>query len=195
MPTVAGQRQIVVVSGPPGAGKTTLAVALAAELGFALFAKDQVKEILHDTLGDEADLAWSRRIGAAAMEMLWALAACAPAAVLEANFWADDPRHRAHAQALGVVPVEVHCVCPLAECVRRYAERAPSRHVVHVEEDPKLTAAAGYERSARPVGLGHVIEVDTTGPVDIAALARQVRSLLPVLGPAGSVQATAVQIG
>jgi hypothetical protein len=132
-------------------------------------------------LGDGADLAWSRRTGGAAMEMLWALAAVAPAAVLEANFFADDQRHRAHAAALGVVPVEVHCVCPLAECVRRYAERAPSRHVVHVEQDAELAATAGYERSARPLGLGPVIEVDTTRPVDVPALAGQVRSLLPVL--------------
>jgi len=123
----AAERQLVLVTGPPGAGKTTVAVALAAELGFAVFAKDRLKEILHDALGDEADLAWSRRLGGAAMEMLWALAAYAPAVVLEANFWPDDPRHRAHVQALGTAPVEVHCVCPVEECLRRYAERAASR--------------------------------------------------------------------
>ncbi len=60
------------MTGPPGAGKTTLAEALAAELGFALFAKDHIKEMLHDTLGEEADLAWSRRLGGASMELLWA---------------------------------------------------------------------------------------------------------------------------
>jgi len=36
-------------------------------------------------------------------------------------------------RALGAVPVEVHCRCPLDECLRRYAERAPSRHPVHVD--------------------------------------------------------------
>ena len=59
----------MLVSGAPGSGKTTLAVPLAAELGFTLLRKDRIKETLHDVLGAPApDLAWSRRLGAAAME-------------------------------------------------------------------------------------------------------------------------------
>ena len=82
---------MVLVSGAPGSGKTSLAGPLAAELGFALLGKDRIKERLHDALGaPESDLAWSKRLGAAAMEVLWALAADAPAVVLEANF---RPRH------------------------------------------------------------------------------------------------------
>ena len=64
-------RRVVLVSGAPGSGKTTLAVPLAAELGFALLSKDRIKETLHDALGAPvSDLAWSSRLGAAAMELL-----------------------------------------------------------------------------------------------------------------------------
>ncbi|HXZ65727.1 MAG TPA: AAA family ATPase [Streptosporangiaceae bacterium] len=185
------------MSGPPGAGKTTLAVPLAAELGFALLAKDRIKETLYDALGLDADLAWSRRLGAASMELLWALAADAPAAVLEANFWPDDPRHGERARALGARIVEVHCSCPVEECLRRYAARAGSRHAVHVyDRELRRTGRAGgdvapavpvlvddptrdtFARSARPLRLGPVLTVDTTAPVDVAALAAAVRELL-----------------
>jgi predicted kinase len=193
-------RRLVFVSGPPGAGKTTLAVPLAAELGFALLAKDRIKETLHDALGFDADLAWSRRLGAATMELLWALAADAPAAVLEANFWPDDPRHAQRVLALGARTAEVHCSCPIEECRRRYAARAESRHAVHVLDRDlrRASTAVGsggagalpvsapgdepfadtFVRSAQPLRLGPLVTVDTTGPVDVGAVAAAVRRLL-----------------
>jgi predicted kinase len=175
-------RRLVLVTGPPGAGKTTIAVPLAAELGFTLLAKDRIKESLHDGLGQpEPDLAWSKRLGAASMELLWALAADAPSVVLEANFWPDDPRHAAHLAALDVVPVEVHCACPVEECLRRYAARGPARHLVHADSHELRMSPAGFERSARPLGLGPVIAVDTTEPVEIPSLATAVLSLLPAV--------------
>lgn len=152
--TVTAQRSVVLVSGPPGAGKTTIAGPLAGELGFALVSKDRIKESLHDALGEDADLAWSQRLGAASMELLWALAAGMPSVVLEANFWPDDPRLRTRVTALGAVPVEVHCVCPIDECRRRYAERGSSRHPVHVDSHELRMSREAFERCARPLGLG-----------------------------------------
>ena len=59
------ERRIVLVLGPPGAGKTTLAVPLARTPGLPLIAKDDIKEALVDVLGDRhGDLAWSRKMGA-----------------------------------------------------------------------------------------------------------------------------------
>jgi predicted kinase len=175
-PEVTPARRVVLVSGAPGSGKTTLAVPLAAELGFALLSKDRIKETLHDAFGAPAPgLAWSKRLGAAAMELLWALAADAPAVVLEANF---RPRHayeRDRILALSAHPVEVNCVCPPVLAARRYAERAAVSHPVHVVTSLTPDMLAEYDR---PMGIGELITVDTTAPVDVVALAGQVRARL-----------------
>jgi dephospho-CoA kinase len=57
----------VLVGGWPAAGKTTLARALAAELGFAYLAKDEVKEALMDALGAPSTVEESRELGRAAV--------------------------------------------------------------------------------------------------------------------------------
>jgi predicted kinase len=72
---VSDSRRLVYVSGAPGSGKTTLAVPLAAEPGYALLGQDRIKQTLHDApRRTRTRPAWSRRLGAAAMELLWALA-------------------------------------------------------------------------------------------------------------------------
>lgn len=43
---------VVLVTGVPAAGKSTLARALSARLGMPLLSKDRVKEVLYDTLGE-----------------------------------------------------------------------------------------------------------------------------------------------
>lgn len=171
-------RQLVLVSGAPGAGKSTLAGPLAAELRFALLAKDRIKETLAETLGDGAgELAWSQRLGAASMELLWALAADAPAVVLEANFWPDDERTQRRLRELAGQAVEVYCSCPVDVALSRYADRRASRHLVHADHQRTMSPEA-FARFLQPVGIGELVVVDTTVPVDVADLALRVRAKL-----------------
>jgi predicted kinase len=167
-------RRVVYISGAPGAGKTSLAVPLAAELGYALVRKDRIKETLHDAFGaPESDLAWSRRLGGAAMELLWALAGESPAVVIEANFRPYSAHERGRLSSLAAPDgrlVEVHCQCPAELAVVRYNAR--ERHSVHVLTTMYVSDMAEYDR---PVGLGDLVTVDTTGPVDVGAVAARVR--------------------
>jgi predicted kinase len=168
---VSDSRRLVYVSGAPGSGKTSLAVPLAAVLGYALLSKDRIKETLHDGLGaPDPDLAWSRRLGSAAMELLWALAADSPAVVIEANFRPHSDYQRAKISGLAVHPVEVHCSCPPEIALQRYNARAT--HPVHVVTALQPAAMAEYDR---PVGVGTLVTVDTTATVNVHEVAAAVR--------------------
>ena len=61
---------LVLISGPPGAGKTTLGAKIAQELGIPFLNKDGIKELLFDTLGWK-DRAWSRQLGIASSALLF----------------------------------------------------------------------------------------------------------------------------
>lgn len=147
-----------------------------------LFAKDTIKERMHDVLTENGpvDLAWSQRLGAAAMEMLWVLAADAPECVLEANFWTGHEGQNASLRTLseGGTLVEVHCSAPRDVVIQRFRERgtAGERHAVH----PGLTLTPERWEAdfSGPVGIGRVLVVDTTVPVDVARVAAEVRALL-----------------
>jgi len=171
-------RRLVYVAGKLGAGKTTLAAPLAAELGYSLVTKDLIKETLHDALHDpgegeaegEVGQGWSRRLGAASFELLWAIAANAGDMVIEGNFHPHSEEAREKLRGLGGSLVEVHCACPADLAVTRYNAR--SRHQVHTLKQVTLDHMERYDQ---PVGIGSLITVDTTGPVDVAAVAAEVR--------------------
>jgi predicted kinase len=163
----------VIVSGAPGAGKSTLAAPLAARLGLPLIGKDHIKETLHDNLPPGPDrAAWSKILGAASFELIWTLASHAPAAVLEANFYPKSDYQRGKLAALPGPLVEVYCRCPPELAAARYAARHAARHPTHVSGEVTLEQLADFDR---PIALGPVIEVDTTTAVDVDALAGAIR--------------------
>jgi predicted kinase len=175
---------IVLVSGAPAAGKTTLATALAAALELPLICKDDIKDDIKETLvdaleGPADDLLWSRRVGGAAMEVLWRLAGRCPAVVLEANFRPHSRYEQARLRRLEALVIEVHCVCPADELARRFAARAPTAHRAHPLTALPADLLAEYDR---PMGIGPVIEVDTTGSVDVSAVLARLTGLIDSTG-------------
>ncbi|MFN7984152.1 MAG: ATP-binding protein [Vicinamibacterales bacterium] len=168
------KRRIVLVSGMPGSGKTTLATALAEALGFTLVSKDYIKETLVDTLAPgPGDLATSRQFGGAAMEVLWAVAAHARDVVLEANFRPHSSYERTRLVELKANVVEVFCECSREEASRRFARRAQDG--MHAAHPLTVLPDSVMDEYDGPVAVGAVIRVSTMAPVDVVNLAERVQ--------------------
>ena len=170
---------LVAVTGMPSSGKTTVAEGLGRRLRLPLIAKDEIKESLYESLG-VGDVDASARTGVAAYTLIFALARSmldsGVSAIVEANFFQDQsdnftslPAHRF---------VQVHCHAPLAVLTERYASR--SRHPGHhdaekINELPTRLTSGAHDALDLP---GELIELDTTQPVDLDALAELCASLL-----------------
>ncbi|GIG64671.1 AAA family ATPase [Phytomonospora endophytica] len=158
---------LVVVTGPPAAGKSTLAARLADDLGFVLLAKDALKEAIAEGWG-VSTLDESRRAGAAAVRALYAMGAellgRGVSVVMESAFH----RGLAEADLVGLLAlaeaVVVDCRAPRALCLERYVARAGSveRHRCHF--DAERVAAGALDWGVwEPLDLDvPTLRVDTT---------------------------------
>jgi predicted kinase len=173
----------VIVTGLPGSGKTTLGRALAAELGLPFFDKDDILETLFDHVG-VASPDDRGRLSRASDAVMESLADASTGAVLTSHWRREElsavsgtPTAWLRDQPAGTV-VEVYCDCPPALAAQRFVER--TRHPGHVDGDRTAEdLRAQFEPLAAlgPWQLGALVRVDTTRPVDAAALAHVVRSL------------------
>lgn len=164
---------IVLVSGPPGSGKTTLARELAPKLRLPLIAKDDIKESLFDSLG-WSDHEWSRKVGAAVWEVLFMIIGRAAetdaSLIVESNFHADQ---RARIAKIGATFVEVFCFASPETLERRFRER--DRHPGHADDQISLDGRELLDRH-QPV-VDRVIRVDTDhrDQVDVDEIIEKIR--------------------
>jgi predicted kinase len=174
---------VIVVSGIPGSGKTTLAKQLAPVLGVPLVSKDVIQEALMDALGS-GDMAWAMQLSRAAHVVMYNLVTdLGPDVVLEANFHRGLAEPELH--ALGCPLVQVFCRCPVELAWSRYQQRRtdPARHAGHRPEHQD-EAATRHWREAPPAPLAldaPLVDVDTSQHVDTDDLANRVRALAPPL--------------
>ena len=161
---------LVLVCGAPGAGKSTLAKELAPWLGLPLLMRDELQEVLYDTIG-APDEAAKPGYGRASYELLYAVARrlleAGVGVVVESNFMRGWAEPQVAPLAERARTVMVHCATrEPEETVRRYVERAErgERHPGHLDATVvgrlrEGLAAGRYEPMEIPA---EVIRVDTS---------------------------------
>lgn len=162
---------LIVVSGPPASGKSSIAHRLSARLGFALVAKDVIKEQLFDAeeaaiRGDRQDL--SQRAGIVALEQVAGFLVRGESVILEGN-WRSADHGAAIARLVSEhrpTVLQVQCVGAGERLLERFAARARAglRHRAHSDLDalPRLRGEllrGRYDPLPLP---GPLLEIDTT---------------------------------
>jgi predicted kinase len=176
---------LLIVHGLPASGKTTLAKWLAQQLGWPAIYKDEVKEILFDTIGWK-DRAFSRMLGAATIEVLFYVVnmqlVAGVSCLAECNFKPElaSPTLRDILTSANAHSIQVLCRADGLVRLRRFQARA--RHPGH--SDGEISDALAEEwraESLAPLDIdGPLIEVDTTdlGALNYDELLRQVQAHL-----------------
>lgn len=134
------QPAIVLVTGHPGTGKTTLAEILAQELKLPLTCRDQFKEVLLDTLGWSTE-AWANRLSAASWTLLYQqierLLSAGVDQIVESNFepkYANTKWARLR-QQYSFRLLQIRCEASAEVLMARYRERIANRtrHPGHID--------------------------------------------------------------
>lgn len=174
---------LVIVCGPSGGGKSSVAGPLSERLGIPLIGKDELKEVLFDSLG-WGDRERSRQMSDAAYELMFHLAgrhlAAGSSFLLEANFRPEAAMRLAaltEGTRFNAVTIRCHADPQVLRDRLRHRAEQRLRHPGHL--DAELLAEAESLITEGYLQLGPQLEVDTTDPskIDVEEIARRVKEL------------------
>lgn len=166
---------IIVVTGLPGTGKTTLSREIAEALDIPLIAKDDIKEIMFDTIG-WSDKAFSAKLAHATFGIMDYITEqhlkTGSSILLESNYSPKlaSNKFQKWQQLFDCAIVQIVCQTNIDVLAHRYADRAKNttRHPGHLDNETIETYRINYLKRIengedQPLDVdGAVRIVDTT---------------------------------
>jgi predicted kinase len=180
---------IIIVTGRPAAGKSTVAKWLSQELKLPFVSKDSIREELFDRLGWE-DRKWAQELGKASVDMMFYFAKAelevGHSIIMDNSFYpsVSNPRFQALKERYHAESIQIVCDSDRETLFQRFRSRAHSgdRHPGHGDQEvlKELYANLANSSSSMLEIGGAVIEVDTTdfAKVDYQEILKQVKLLL-----------------
>lgn len=163
---------LIIVSGLPATGKTTLSQGMANHLGLPLVSKDIIKEILFDGVG-HSDREWGEKLNTPTYKLLEYFVEqelrVGRSVIIETPYDGDFPRQTFERwqSKYGFDCIQIMCYAEPSVLVGRFIARigAPDRHPGHNDKD----ALEDFKKSIKGAGKveplplrGEVYELDTT---------------------------------
>jgi predicted kinase len=177
---------IIIITGRPAAGKSTLAKWLSQELKLPVASKDSIREELFDRLGWK-DRKWAQELGKASVDMMFYFAKAelevGHSIIMDNSFYppVSNPRFQALKEQYHAESIQIVCNSDRETLFQRFKSRADSgnRHPGHGDHDVLEELYANLsDTSSRVLDIGGtVIEVDTTdlAKVDYQKILEQVK--------------------
>lgn len=162
---------LIIITGFPGTGKTTLGKKISQEFHIPFICKDDFKEILFDVLGCK-DRDWSKKIGMVSYDILYHITEenlkAHKSLIIETNF---DPKFAnkkflEFKEKYDFLPFQIRCIANGEILFERFKNRANSieRHPGHVDntnlEEWELLIKKG-KIEAIEIG-GNILDIETT---------------------------------
>lgn len=164
------QKQLIVITGHPGSGKTTLARQLSLRYHIPYTSKDALKEHIFDALGS-GDKAWSLKVSAASHrimdDVVEQILNAGGSIIVESNFkpTLDSRRFSELVKRYHARCVQILCTANGEVLFKRWNDRIQKalRHEGHVEAISLAQIKHDLSLPYQPLDLpGQLIEVNTT---------------------------------